>query len=203
MGETGPIEIISAMAYIFGTLFFYLAARNSAPPIRYHFFMWILFCTIFFGEETSWLQHYLGFETPESIKAMNAQNEFNIHNLDFLHGRKIIRDGELVKMDWKHFLLSSQMLFQLGFGIYFFAIPVLRKISGINQVFKKFGFPQIEMSFIFPIVITLSTCLVFNLLNRGDHLSKGFWAETREMIFALGIFYFSLIAYFKSLKSHQ
>jgi hypothetical protein len=203
LGETGPIEIVSALSYIAAFVLFGLAANRSTAPYRYHFLMWAVFSIVFFGEETSWLQHYLGFETPEAIKSANAQNEFNLHNLEIFHGRKIIRDGEFVSLDWKHLLLSSQMLFQLGFGFYFFAIPLFRIIKPLDHLFSRLGFPTIRPSFTAPILIALIVCLALTVLNRTDHTTKSFWAETREMIFALGIFYFSLIAYFKSSKSHQ
>jgi hypothetical protein len=34
----------------------------------------------FAGEETSWGQHYFGFETPQAIAERNFQKEFNLHN---------------------------------------------------------------------------------------------------------------------------
>ncbi len=34
-----------------------------------------------FGEEISWGQRLLGFETPEAFKEINVQDEFNLHNL--------------------------------------------------------------------------------------------------------------------------
>ena len=34
------------------------------------------------GEETSWAQWYLGYETPENIKIINIQKEFNLHNIN-------------------------------------------------------------------------------------------------------------------------
>ena len=41
-----------------------------------------LMCFVALGEETSWGQHYLGYETPEAIASMNVQNELNVHNTD-------------------------------------------------------------------------------------------------------------------------
>ena len=35
----------------------------------------------FAGEETSWGQHYVGFETPEGLARINEQKEFNLHNI--------------------------------------------------------------------------------------------------------------------------
>lgn len=40
-----------------------------------------LFFFLCFGEEISWGQRILGFETPEGIKKINVQDEMNLHNL--------------------------------------------------------------------------------------------------------------------------
>ncbi len=37
------------------------------------------------GEEISWGQRIFGFDTPESIKELNYQEEFTIHNLQFIY----------------------------------------------------------------------------------------------------------------------
>ena len=34
------------------------------------------------GEEISWGQRLFGFETPEFLRTVNTQNEFNIHNIE-------------------------------------------------------------------------------------------------------------------------
>ncbi len=38
------------------------------------------------GEEVAWGQWFLGFETPAPIRAVNAQGEFTLHNIEGLHG---------------------------------------------------------------------------------------------------------------------
>ena len=198
LGETGPIEILSALAYATAIVLFFKAASRASAPVRYHLIMWGFFTIIFFGEETSWLQHYVGFDTPESIKAVNAQKEFNIHNLDFLHGRKMIKDGEFVQLNWMHFFLSAQMLFQLGFCGYFFALPNLRKIKQLDTLFSMLGFPQIQTSFYLPILISLVVCIALTIINRGDAITKSFWGEMRELIFSLGIFFYSFLTYVRA-----
>jgi hypothetical protein len=40
----------------------------------------------FAGEELSWGQHLAGFETPESIREKNYQNEMNLHNTEGIVG---------------------------------------------------------------------------------------------------------------------
>jgi len=69
---------------------------------KYKAFMnrWILFYlagfALFFfvwaGEEISWGQRILGFQTPEILLEHNQQEEFNIHNLDLklLHPRDVM-----------------------------------------------------------------------------------------------------------------
>ncbi len=53
------------------------------------FFLFFFVCA---GEEISWGQRLLGFQTPEVLLEHNQQEEFNIHNLDLklLHPRDIM-----------------------------------------------------------------------------------------------------------------
>lgn len=43
--------------------------------------LWTLACIYFAGEECSWGQWYLGYETPEALAEVNDQNEANLHNI--------------------------------------------------------------------------------------------------------------------------
>ncbi len=42
---------------------------------------WILACVYFAGEELSWGQWIFGWQTPETLRALNVQGETNLHNL--------------------------------------------------------------------------------------------------------------------------
>ena len=192
LGETGPIEIISALGYFLAIPFFVLAAKSTVPPVKWHLLMWAGLAFLFFGEETSWMQHYLGFATPESIKEVNAQREFNLHNLNFFQGRRIIVDGQLQDFNWRKFLFSSQMLFQLGFVSYFFVIPTARLLPIIDNIFKRLGFVKPTKNQIAVLLVTLFVCVICTIMAKDDPRAKNFWAEFREMIFALGIFAFAL-----------
>lgn len=56
------------------------------PPSTRIFFIGLgLFFVICAGEEISWGQRLLGFETPEALADINTQNEFNVHNIEFEH----------------------------------------------------------------------------------------------------------------------
>ena len=48
------------------------------------------------GEEISWGQRVFGIETPETIRARNAQEEFNLHNLTFEWRGETIKINRLV-----------------------------------------------------------------------------------------------------------
>jgi hypothetical protein len=49
---------------------------------------WTLACVYFAGEEVSWGQHLFGWQTPESLQAVNRQQETNIHNISSWFDRK-------------------------------------------------------------------------------------------------------------------
>ncbi len=57
--------------------------RASFPDRRLRRFLLglIAITVLFAGEEMSWGQHWLGWQTPEAIAAVNRQGEFNLHNL--------------------------------------------------------------------------------------------------------------------------
>jgi hypothetical protein len=86
--EDGPVETLSATLFFVGGIAFLVAARRSAY-LRERasvwayvvILLWAALCFVCAGEEISWGQRIIGFETPEKIKSANLQEEFNIHNL--------------------------------------------------------------------------------------------------------------------------
>jgi len=67
-----------------GLILLCLARRDERNPA------WLRWIYLFFGcafvwaagEEVSWGQRLFGFETPDFLRAVNAQGEFNIHNIE-------------------------------------------------------------------------------------------------------------------------
>lgn len=87
--EDGPVEVTSAVLYFIGGFGFIVAAIRSDYLLgrndrwAYLFMMlWAALCLVCAGEEISWGQRILGFETPEKIAAANLQGEFTLHNLE-------------------------------------------------------------------------------------------------------------------------
>lgn len=55
--------------------------RATDPLLRGWFGLLALGCLYFAGEEASWGQHLLQWQTPEAIAALNDQAETNLHNM--------------------------------------------------------------------------------------------------------------------------
>lgn len=53
------------------------------------FFLGAMVCIAFAGEEASWGQHWIGWESPEYFAENNRQGETNVHNLNKQLGRVV------------------------------------------------------------------------------------------------------------------
>lgn len=85
MGESGFLEIATVVAlvaamFVCGLL---LARRRGLPRGTVWVVLLMGLASLFYaGEEASWGQHWLGYGTPEAVRGMNGQAEFNLHNLN-------------------------------------------------------------------------------------------------------------------------
>ena len=90
--ENHPVELLTFLFLIAGGG---LAIQLAVTLIRQHrahgstaFFILVGFALLVIGmEEISWGQQFFGFDTPESMEAMNQQGEINLHNLEGIHGK--------------------------------------------------------------------------------------------------------------------
>lgn len=80
--EDGLIEYSTALAFFFAAVVSSWITIIAKPS---HLKLFPAFLTVLFmlcvAEEISWGQRIIGFETPESIAKINAQNEMNLHNM--------------------------------------------------------------------------------------------------------------------------
>jgi hypothetical protein len=84
--ENGIWETLTAVNLAAGGLLFVIAVRKFHDCFDSRITKWpslILGCLLLFGagEEISWGQHWLGFSTPDFIRGINTQREFNVHNI--------------------------------------------------------------------------------------------------------------------------
>ncbi len=82
--ELGILETITVLALIpavvIGFRLFFRYGHVLSLKLRIWMLVIALGAAYFAGEEASWGQHWMGWETPESLAAINKQNETNLHN---------------------------------------------------------------------------------------------------------------------------
>jgi hypothetical protein len=92
--EDGVVESIGALFFLAASVLligtYFKIKKTSSSEYRKPEAIWILGLALLFfvafGEEISWGQRIYGFETPDALKEINKQHEFNIHNLEPFHG---------------------------------------------------------------------------------------------------------------------
>lgn len=180
--EGGAIELLSALFYVVGCLFcLYRLFVVKTPHDRPYLYLWAVLCFLFFGEETSWLQHMIGYGTPEPIAEINVQHEFNLHNL--------LRSGSWHEaltsghVDFRQFL-DTTTLFRVGFFSYFLLGPILMHAGLFRGIGSKLGFPLPSVVFVVSLFATLSLSLLAYFLEPELRVEL---TEAREMYYALFI----------------
>jgi len=192
-GELGGVENATAIAYVAGMVIAIRLALRTQGWVRIHWWMWAVFSFLFFGEETSWMQHWLGFATPDTLKAHNAQSEFNLHNLDVFSANTQIFTAQGVSISWKA-LLNSTLLFEIGFTVYFLLLPCATYLPAIRDLARRFGVPQLGRRFVLMVWLPLVVNVWLTIASRGDPEVKALVAESRELYFAVAIALFTAIA---------
>lgn len=126
------------------------------------------------GEEISWGQRLLGFETPETIVDNNVQGETTLHNLTFFD-----RGGAVLNQHTALNLIALLMGVIIPLGNRFVP-PIRRLLSALN-------FPVPPMS--------ITMWFVVGLIH-GQTLAKmeTHWSHTevKELIFSVGFFLYGL-----------
>ena len=186
--EYGLIESLTAFFYLIAicicaNLIFIL---NGLPKI--YFLGWLVLTLVFFGEETSYLQHYIGYETPQYFLENNAQQELNIHNISTVNDGSIT-DALINNKFQLSILLKSQNLFNIGFAFYFLLLPLSNILfSTIKNIVSTLSIPTVGIRFVLcvwiPIVFTIA--IGFTDPNKETFI-RAYMAESRELIFALAI----------------
>jgi len=146
--ESGPIQIAGAVLFLVASIgFIALYIRSSATgnsffgqQTKRNVFLGLLAVLMFvcFGEEASWGQHLIGFETPEILSGLNAQNETNLHNLWLFHQWR--PDGS--EKSFLGLLINMNRLFSIFWLTYFVVVPISANRSHrVRRTLKSAGIP--------------------------------------------------------------
>jgi hypothetical protein len=139
--EDGLIENLGATffitsSFLFFTIFFKSSGSGNSFG-KFHtnrnvFYLLLgIFFIICFGEEISWGQRIIGWNTPAMMEDINIQGETNLHNLKIFYKN---RDKPLS--------FNMLTLFSAFWLSYFILVPLVSKFSHrANGFFKHIGLP--------------------------------------------------------------
>ncbi|MBW4481666.1 MAG: hypothetical protein KME14_03895 [Tildeniella torsiva UHER 1998/13D] len=147
--EDGPLENLSAVFYFCAAAIFAIGFKNKSAPLRF----WCLFFAVLLflvgGEEISWGQRIFGIATPESLNAVNVQNEFNIHNIDGIH----------------QYVRTIGVAFV---GLFCFLIPISNRLNQrMSQIYTQLGVPIFPLSTVWLVALSIVFMIVPRALNLG------------------------------------
>ena len=149
--EDSLIEWVGALLFLGASIIFLLVFFRSKDPSKTLAAKWswsvlllALFFFVSFGEEISWMQRIIGYRTPGPLLEYNLQEELNLHNLKWIHGKN---DDGSAKIGLAA-LFTAKRLF-ICFCLFLFVIvPLLSKIKRpFGDLFHRVRTP------IFPISI--------------------------------------------------
>jgi hypothetical protein len=112
--ENGPAELLTFLFLLFGGILgISLAWRLKAKGENFLVWGFVTLFSIFLFlvamEEISWGQQLFKFETPDSLKQINAQNELTLHNIEGLQGNS----------EYFHLLFGLAGVIGIWFNLYF------------------------------------------------------------------------------------
>ncbi len=196
-GREMLVENVGAVAFLAtSVVFFVMARRESRRSGRWRKLQLIglgLFYFVAFGEEASWGQHWLGFETPEELKQINAQEETNLHNL-WLLDSYAEGDGSSASLEKKKglaaLLLNSNRLFDLIMAGFFWLLPAAASFpTPLRGLLARLETPVPAWPFAALLLANLAGTALTELLLVDGMIRHLAVSEIREFNYAvLGLF---------------
>ena len=181
--EDGLIENLTAVFYMIALIFSFISIFKGKPiflPLT-----WAILCFIFLGEETSWFQRVFDFSVP-TVENINAQNEFNLHNLKIFEGGSLLDNPITLKT-----FVNSQNLFRMGFFGYFILLPLITSWENIKNIFLKLGYHKPSNAF--TLALFLIFFLSFSLAIHAQKINlRSSLSEIREMLYAFFIMAYTI-----------
>ncbi len=181
--EDGVVEYASAFAWLLATVLCLRAFGRTPRRARGLLLGWMALCFVCMGEEVSWLQRVIGFETPEPVFGQNLQQEVTLHNLPLFapegqSWREALATGEVHPA----LLLNINKLFVLGMLGYFLGLPVLMHWPRAVSLLDRFGYRRV--SWVFPAMLTLGLLASYVVVVGASLDFTHAASEMRELFLA-------------------
>jgi hypothetical protein len=186
VGEDYLVEWLQFFCLFLAGIYFGLTVLKKVGVLRV-FYILAALCSFFLAmEEISWGQRLFNIETPKALKAINAQNEINIHNLESLQR-------------YRHWYLGGVGF--LGLASTFITLSFFQPLK--PKRFLRFAF-----------TLTVISALVMEYGNslfgrvpieqaHGYRFYAGRFSELGELAFAMAILsYARHQKFFDEIKTH-
>jgi hypothetical protein len=107
--EDHYFELVGAFSFLVTSLLFFYGFRVARKTLDKSWvslmkqLVYLGLAVLFLfgaGEEISWGQRILGFQTPESVSEVNRQEEFNLHNLSAWEASAFLDPDRLFDIFW-------------------------------------------------------------------------------------------------------
>ncbi len=140
--EDHYFELIGALSFLVTSILFFYGFRVARKTLDKSWvslikqLIYLGLALLFFfgaGEEISWGQRILGFQTPEPLSQVNRQEEFNLHNLSAWEASDFLDPDRLFDIFW--------FLFAVFTPVVALVIPAFKRFAGrfIPVVFWGIG----------------------------------------------------------------
>jgi hypothetical protein len=140
--EDHYFELVGAFSFLVTSILFFYGLRVARKTLDKSWvslikqLIYLGLALLFFfgaGEEISWGQRILGFQTPEPLSQVNRQEEFNLHNLSAWEASDFLDPDRLFDIFW--------FLFAVFTPAVALVIPAFKRFAGrfIPVVFWGIG----------------------------------------------------------------
>jgi hypothetical protein len=190
--ENQFFEIGTAVLFFVNALLFFISFKREK-----NIFLLMLSILMFIGaaEELSWGQALLNYKTPENIKSINVQGEFNLHNIEIFNTNNF---NKTYKKGLSR-LLEINFLFRIFIMTFGIILPLAANhISKVKKMVLRYKIPVVTLSigiFFFISWIALEGLLYY--LPKGKNV--GYYSSSVEIFEFITsyIFLLSSIWFFK------
>ena len=171
IAETVLIEHLEAAFWIvaFSAYMAILIKRKRAKAGIIWPVLFMLICFVALCEETSWGQHYLRYSTPEALSELNAQNEFNVHNLHIARTLNLPKDNALHRLGFATAYLNYAFYFVCI--LLWLVIPALLNSGNYlkgTKLFRHYPRQGIPFLVLYSLSIAVFLLVDFMLFDAGE-----------------------------------
>jgi hypothetical protein len=187
--EDSSVEYIQPLFFLIASILFFatflvVKTGNQIGPIRIprNIFLLGLAALLFFGagEEISWGQRLLGFETPETMSE-NIQGETTLHNLPMFDPTN------------EESLLNMNRLFTIFWFILCVLIPTVAFYAPVRRLLLQWGMPIVPYLIGYQFLLYYVLSKLYEPLGVLHDVYNGRHVELREsqhaLLFVLVAFY--------------